>query len=507
MNNKLKAYIDVLEANDLIKDIKCGGFEDTLIKQITYDSKAVKSGCLFACKGAAFKKQYLEDAVKNGAVCYVSEIDYEIENAAAIIVNDIRRAMPYIAQLHYDIPDDFYCIGITGTKGKTTTAYYLKAVFDEYMAEIEKPEVGFMTTVETYDGKERISSGITTPESFEIYRHFRNAYDSGIRHMIMEFSSQALKYRRVQGIELETAIFLNISEDHISPIEHPDFNDYFESKLKIFSQCKKAIICADSMHFGKIRKAAENASEIITFGIDNEADIKAYDIRSLGDRTAFSVDIAGEKDEFVLNMRGKFNIENALAAIAVAKHFNIPMEDVKTALGRVSVPGRVEEYHSKDEKVHAIVDYAHNGFSFRSIIGTAKECWPGSRIVTVFGCPGGKALNRRKDMGTAAGEMSDYIYLTADDPAKEKIEDICADIGTYIDVTGCKYSVISDRVEAIKTAIMKSDIPTVVLVLGKGCEKAQKTANGIEPYVSDASAVKEALREYNDTRGKRSEPT
>jgi UDP-N-acetylmuramyl-tripeptide synthetase len=497
MNNKLKEYIDVLKANNLVTDLKCGGYEELVIKQITYDSKAVKEGCLFACKGAAFKKEYLEDAINRGAVCYVSEVDYKIEGAAAIIVNDIRRAMPYIARMHYDIPKDFYCIGITGTKGKTTTAYYLKAIFDEYMSEIEKPEVGFMTTVETYDGKERISSGITTPESFEIYRHFRNAYDSGIRHMIMEFSSQALKYRRVQGIELETAVFLNISEDHISPIEHPDFNDYFESKLKIFSQCKKAVICADSMHFEKISEAAKKAGETVTFGIDNDADFKAYDVIALGDRTSFCVDIDGKKEEFILNMRGVFNIENALAAIAVSKHFNIPIKDIKNALLKVSVPGRVEEYHSKDEKVHAIVDYAHNGFSFRSIIGAARQCWPDSRIVTVFGCPGGKALNRRKDMGIAAGEMSDYIYLTADDPAKEKIEDICADIGTYINTTGCEYSIISDRVEAIKTAIMKSDIPTVVLVLGKGCEKTQKTANGVEPYVSDAAAVKEALKNYN----------
>ncbi len=502
MNKSLAEYIACLAENDLVVKHSVKDPESIPVRSITYDSKSVSEGTLFVCKGAAFKKEYLEDALSRGAVCYVSETEYEIPGADAVIVRDIRRAMPYIAQLFYAVPEDFHCIGITGTKGKTTTAYYLKAVFDAAMRRWGKPEVGFMTTVETYDGAERIKSGITTPESFEIYRHFRNAYDSGIRHMIMEFSSQALKYRRVQGIRLDAGIFLNVSEDHISPIEHPDFADYFASKLKIFSQCRTAVVCTDSPYAKQIREAAEAAENVVTFGFDESADVYGYDIRLQGSRTAFRVRTKGGTEEFVLNMRGTFNVENALAVIAAAQLFGIPSEAVSEAFASVTVPGRVEEYESADGNLHVIVDYAHNGFSFRNIIGMARENWPDRRIVTVFGTTGGKALNRRKDMGLAAGQNSDFIYLTADDPAKERVEDICADVGRYIDTTGCPYTVIPDREEAIRTAVLQANEPSVILLLGKGCETAQKTANGSEFYASDAVIAKEALKKYNVRREK-----
>ncbi len=500
MNRLLKDYADELQRQKLAVSVNISDAEKIVIENITYDSKAVTCNTLFVCKGASFKKEYLEDAIKKGAVCYISETDYAITGIPHIIVSDIRSAMPFIARLHYQIPDDFCCIGITGTKGKTTTAYYMKSVFDHKMKQEGKSEVGFMTTVETYDGQERISSGITTPESFEIYRHFNNAYKSNIRHMIMEFSSQALKYKRVEGVKLEYGIFLNISEDHISPIEHPDFDDYFKSKLKIFSQCKTAVICTDSPYAGEIARAAKKSGRVITFGFDKTADIRGYDIKPNGKTTDFSADVFGKSYRLTLNMRGDFNVENALAVIAVAYDTGISMETISSAFREVLVPGRVEEYESKDKKINVIVDYAHNGFSFRSIIGTAKKCWPESRIITIFGCTGGKALNRRKDMGTAAGEMSDFIYLTADDPAKEKIEDICAEVGSYIEKTGCGYEVIPDRETAIKTAIENAKEPSAVLILGKGCETTQKMANGMQQYPSDAVVAKAAIAKYDEKR-------
>ncbi len=500
MNRLLKDFADELKRQKLTVSVNIDDAKECVIENITYDSKAVTDNTLFVCKGASFKKEYLEDAIKKGAVCYVSEADYNIPGFPHIIVSDIRSAMPFIARMHYQIPNDFCCIGITGTKGKTTTAYYMKAVFDREMQQKGRPEVGFMTTVETYDGQERISSGITTPESFEIYRHFNNACKSNIKHMIMEFSSQALKYKRVEGVKLEYGIFLNISEDHISPIEHPDFDDYFKSKLKIFSQCKTAVICTDSPYAEEIAKVAKKAERVITFGFDKTADIRAYDIKSNGKTTDFSAEVFGESYRLTLNMRGDFNVENALAVIAVAYDAGISMDTISSAFREVSVPGRVEEYESKDKKINVIVDYAHNGFSFRSIIGTAKKCWPGSRIITIFGCTGGKALNRRRDMGTAAGEMSDFIYLTADDPANEKIEDICAEVGSYIEKTGCRYTTIPDRETAIKTAIENVDEPSAVLILGKGCETTQKMANGIQQYPSDAVVAKKAIAKYDEKR-------
>ena len=497
MYKTLKEYAALLEKHGLLTAADISGAEDRLVSKITYDSREAKSGCLFICKGAAFKKEFLEAAVDAGCAAYVSETDYGIKGAPSLIVSDIREAMPHIARMFYEIPDDLKIIGITGTKGKTTTAYYIKSIFDEAMRASGKPEIAFISTVETYDGKERISTGITTPEAFELYRHFRNAYDSGIRHVVMEVSSQALKYKRTAGITFDSALFLNISEDHISPVEHPDFNDYFKSKLKIFSQCRTAFICSDTDNFDIVKEAAQKAEKTVTFGIENDASLRASGIIPNETGSVFQAKHGGKSYEFALNMRGRFNIENALAAIAVAFHYEIPYEAVYKALKSVSVPGRGEEYSSADGKINVIVDYAHNGLSVRNAIGMAKEQWKDRKIVTVFGCPGGKGLNRRRDMGIAAGEMSDYIYLTADDPAEESIADICAQIGSYVERTGCPYEVIEDRKTAVLAAVLGCTGPSAVLLLGKGSENTQKTAKGSVPYESDAAVACMALEKYN----------
>ncbi len=483
----------MLAEKKLAADIRISGSEDLKISGITYDSRKAEQGSLFVCKGASFNEEYLKGALEKGSVAYVSEKRYEKANAPHIIVNDVRGAMPHIARLFYDIPEDFNVIGITGTKGKTTAAYYLKSIFDEEARLKKRGESAFISTVETYDGVERINTGITTPEAFELYRHFHNAASHGIDRMVMEVSSQALKYRRTDGIVFDTAVFLNISEDHISPIEHPDFEDYFSSKLKIFSQCSTAVINRQSDSYERVACAAASAEKVVTFGFDEGADFRAYDLRREGSKEAFKVGYGGKEYAFRLNMHGRYNVENALAAIATAFKYDVPYEVVYTALDGVSVPGRGEEYESTDGNIRVIVDYAHNGLSFKTVLNEARKNWPSRRIVTVFGCPGGKGLNRRRDMGLAAGELSDEVYLTADDPAGENVADICAQIGHYIEKTGCPYVVVEDRCEAVRRAIQGCKLPSVVLLLGKGSEMVQKTASGDEYYISDARAAKNAL--------------
>ncbi len=486
MKTDLRSYLAVLKAAGLV--IKSELYSDAAaqVTGVTYDSRAVRSGFIFICKGAAFKKEYLLSAVKLGAVCYISEADYGVD-IPHIIVSDIREAMPHTARLFYDIPKSFNVIGITGTKGKTTTAYYIKAIFDEAL----KRESAFITTVETFDGRERINTGITTPESLELYRHFKNAYESGLNQITIEASSQALKYKRTDGIEFDSAVFLNISEDHISPIEHPDFEDYFTSKLKIFSQCRTAFICADTDKLDRVLRAAKDV-DTVTFGLTDKADIYAFGIRAEGAKSSFCVRYNNADYEFVLNMRGVFNIENALAAIAVAFKYNLPYEAIYKALEGIAVPGRGEEYASGDGKINVIVDYAHNGLSFRNIISAARQQWPDKKIITVFGCPGGKGLNRRADMGRAAGELSDYIYLTADDPANEDVNAICNQIAEAIG-DACPYRVIPDRGEAVEEAIRSCAEPSVVLLLGKGTEAAQKIGNRAVAYETDAYWAKKTL--------------
>ena len=217
--------------------------------------------------------------------------------------------MPLLARKFYQIPEDaLHYIGITGTKGKTTTAYYIKAVFDEFMEQTGGSPIAFFTSVETYDGRERKPSRITTPESMELYRHFRNAYDSGIRWAAMEVSSQALKYGRVLGIPYDVGVFLNISEDHISPVEHRDFQDYFQSKLLLFRQVKTACVSLDSPFSRQILAGAASAERIVTFGAAAGADFRVSQIRTEQGRICFRVTCSDFDETFTLAMHGTFNV-------------------------------------------------------------------------------------------------------------------------------------------------------------------------------------------------------
>lgn len=471
---------------------------DGTVTQLTYESGKVHEGCLFVCKGATFKKAYLEDALSRGAVGYVSETDYEIPDVPYLLVKDIRKTMPVLAKKFYGAPDeDLQIVALTGTKGKTTTAYFIKALLDESLERQGKAESAFLSTVEVYDGVTREGSSITTPESMELYRHFRNAVDSDISLLTMEVSSQALKYDRVLGIPFEIGVFLNISEDHISPVEHPDFEDYFQAKLSLFNRVKTAVINRNADHYEEIYQAAQNAEQVVSFGTEVDADVFGYEIGTENGQITFRVRTESFDEKFTLAMHGIFNVENALAAIAVGTVLGFPVEDMKAALARVQVGGRMEEYVSKDGKLHVIVDYAHNGLSFRKIFESSEMEYPGAKRRVVFGCPGGKAINRRADMGAAVSGDCVKAYLTADDPGPERVEDICTQIAEHIDADRCKWECIPDRAEAIEKAIAEivaeGEEQAVLLVLGKGSEHAQKVNRKSEPYESDAAVVKRIL--------------
>ena len=464
------------------------------VKGLTYESGKAVPGTLFICKGAAFKKEYLKEAAEKGAVCYVSEQDYGMEGLPFMQVKDIREAMAVLAAFFYQIPDGaLHYIGITGTKGKTTTAYYLRGILDEAMKKNGGKEIAWLTSVDTYDGVSREPSHMTTPEAPELYRHFRNTCDAGITHLVMEVSSQALKYKRVSGIRFDTGIFLNISEDHISPAEHRDFEDYFQSKLKLFGQVKTAIVNLDSRYSYRILQAASHAERVVTFGKTPEADVYGYDLVMEDSGMSFTVRCDAFEQRFALAMKGSFNVENALAAIAAAYADGIDGETIRRGLMHVTVDGRMEEYASSDRKVRAIVDYAHNGLSFQKVFETVKQEFPDYRVVSVFGCPGGKALNRRRDMGLIAGKACSKVYLSADDPGTERVQDISREIGQYMEAAGCPYECIPDREEAIRKAISEAEEKTVILVLGKGHEHSQKVGHRQYYYKSDSEIVKECM--------------
>ncbi len=473
----------------------CG---EKIITGLTYDSRAVSEGTLFICKGATFKEDYLLSAQEKGAAAYVSETVYASASIPCLAVTDVRAAMPVLADLFFNSPaKELKLTGITGTKGKSTTAYYFKAIADDYLAARDLPASGITSSIDIYDGVINEVSHLTTPESVELMQHFRNARNSGIDYFTMEVSSQALKYNRVDLVDFTVGIFLNISEDHISPIEHPDFEDYFSSKLRLFTQTDTALICTDSDYYDRIADAAKASRRVITFGTQEGSDIFGYNIRKEGDGIHFSVRCDRFDREFLLTMPGLFNVENALAAIAAAYVYEIPEEFIYSGIARARSRGRMESYVSADGRIRSIVDFAHNKLSFEKIFASTLAEYPDYEIVTVFGCPGGKAYKRREDMGTIAGKYSAKVFIVADDPGEEPVPQISAEIAKYVGAQNCPYEMIEDRGEAIAKAIRGFEGRMILLVLGKGDDLFIKYGREYLDYPSDGFYVRKYLDEYN----------
>ena len=316
----------------------------------------------------------------------------------------------------------------------------------------------------------------------------------------MEVASQALKIDRVYDLKYKIGVFLNISEDHISDIEHKDYEEYITSKLKLFNQTEIAIVNLNTQDLNRVMKAANNAKKIITFGNTKEADIYAYDIKKDGMNTVFMVHTPRFDEEIVLTMPGLFNVENALAAIAIADVLKIPYKNIYQGLKRAKASGRMEVYTDKNKQVVVIVDYAHNKLSFQKLYESTIKEYPKREIVTVFGCPGGHAKNRRKDLGEVSGKYSHMNYLTMEDPRNEKIEDICKEISVYIEKQNGKYKIVPDRGEAIKEAIFEAKPNTVILITGKGNETVQFVKGKYVKCLTDVEYAKKYLKELDKNK-------
>ncbi len=466
---------------------------------VSYHSQKVIPGTLFLCKGAAFRVAYLMEAVRRGAFCYVSERPYPEAPIPCLQVKDIRAAMGLMADLAYGHPSGKLRItGITGTKGKTTTAYFLKSILDLWLEEQGRRESALLSTIVTDDGVYRAPAKLTTPEPLELQEHLFHAASVEAGYLTMEVSSQALKYGRVIGVDLDCGIFLNLGEDHISPSEHPDLEDYFQSKLLIFRQAASACVNLDSDRSAEVLAAAKACPNLMTFSTQNAgALVYASQIRKDGELLRFQVRTPRWTQELALSIPGLFNVENALAAIAAAELYGIPPQIVAQGLARAAVPGRMEHYCSQDGQVNVIVDYAHNGMSLQALLRTVRTEYPGCELTVLFGCTGGKGLDRRAGMGQAAGALADRILLTEDDPGPEEVADICADIGTYLAPYGKPWTVIPHREAAIDAAVLGCTAPAVVVLAGKGCEQVQKRKNGPEPCVPDGLLAQGVLERYN----------
>ncbi len=505
MVHTLKEYLSLLEKQGLLAAPISPEMDlSAPVALVSYDSREVVPGTLFICKGAHFKPEFLDMARDKGAIAYVSEVSYPQAGLPGVLVSDMRRTIAPLADLFYDHPSGkLKVIGLTGTKGKSSTAYYLKYILDEFMAETGGKESGIVSSIDTYDGVERFESHLTTPEPLELQRHFAHGVESGMEYLTMEVSSQALKYHRSLCTDFAATCFLNIGYDHISPIEHPDFEDYFSSKLKIFAQGAINCVNLDCEHADRILAAAQAAGKpVFTFSQKNEqADVFASQVRKRGNDILFRVRTRRFFREFRLTMPGLFNVENALAAIAVCEGLNIPERCIYVGLMKARVPGRMEVYSNADDTVIAIVDYAHNRMSFETLFRSVQAEYPGRRVVTVFGCPGKKALDRRRDLGEISGKYSDLVILTEEDSGEEDTLDICREISRHVAAQNCEYSIEPNRGEAIRQAILGCHEPSVLLITGKGAETRQKRGTQYIDTPSDVDYVHTFLQEYDVAHG------
>lgn len=498
---KLKEYIDQIIENDLlIKTVidRNSNVTENKILHLTYDSREVKESSLFICKGANFKEDYLNQAVLRGALAYVSEVEYDVD-IPLILVKDIRETMALLSSLFFDFPEkELTLVGVTGTKGKTTTTNFIRFILDDYLTAKKKKKSAYFSSVENYDGVTRAPSRMTTPEAIVLKQNFRTAVDSGVEFFEMEVSSQALKYDRTKGLDFEIGIFLNISEDHLSPSEHSDMDDYLNSKLLLFKQSNTVCLNLDTDYFSRVEQAAQQAKKIVTFSQQNkEADIFGYNIQKEDNYITFDVRTPKYTERMTLGIAGLFNVENALAAIAAMYTLNIPVEYIKSGLLKARAKGRMELYTSEDANLVGIVDYAHNRLSFEVLFNSLKKEYPNHRLITVFGCPGGKAYNRRKEMGEVAGRIADMTYITADDPANESVREISEQVAEAIHAEKGLCEIVENREQAIRKAMSQVDGPTVVAVVGKGAEINQRVGESYVEYEGDAFHVIKNLEIYN----------
>lgn len=468
------------------------GSDQIEITELTNDSRKIAEGSVFVCiSGAIFDGHaYVEDVAKKGVAAVIVEKDVEAPEGLTVIkVADTRYALALTSAAYFGYPaDKLKVIGITGTKGKTTTTYMVKSILEGV-----GHKVGLIGTIEAIIGDKVIPAANTTPESFTIQKYFAEMVEAGCDSVVMEVSSQGLMLHRTAGIPFEIGIFTNLGEDHIGPNEHTDFEDYKRCKGLLFKQCKLGIANVDDEWYEDVFQGA--TCKVETFGFSEKADLRAVNVEHVSrpGYLGMKYQVNGLMNfDVEIDIPGEFSVYNSLTAIAVCRHFDVPVENIKKALKVAKVKGRIEMVKVADDFT-LMIDYAHNAMSLESLLKTLRDYHPG-RLVTIFGCGGNRSKTRRFEMGEVSGKLSDFTIITSDNPRFEEPQDIINDIITGMKKTDGAYVDICDRKEAIRYAIEHGKSGDVIVLAGKGHETYQEI-KGVKYDMDDRVLIKEVLEE------------
>lgn len=468
---------------------------DRVMTHLSYNSLDVSEETLFFCKGASFKEAYIQQAVEAGVSCYIAEKSYDVAGAIGFIVTDIREAMAVVAREFYQRPDEqLQLVGITGTKGKTTTTFLTRSILEE----AQPGQTAFISTLAiSLDGKSQRPANLTTPEALDLWAMLAEARSNQMRTVLMEVSSQAFKMKRVFGLRFDVAAFLNFSPDHIGVNEHPSLEDYLYCKTELMKYADIAVINRQLDDYDFIQQVAQHYSQqVISYGVE-QGDY-TLDL-TVGKAEDFAIESARDPLEltghYQLGLPGDFNKENALCGAIIGRLLSTEVAAIQAGLAHASVPGRMEHTaFGKDN--HIYVDFAHNYISLKRLLDFIVDHYPDHRLTVILGAPGGKGESRRADMGKVLSNYTGEVILTEDDPNFDSVEAISEQIASHIVGESMKPAFIPDRVNAIETAVERAKYSQqeVIVIAGKGSDQYMIKQGKKNPYIGDHILVKTLIQ-------------
>lgn len=482
----------------LVEEMKyevLAGSVDTDVTTLVYDSRKVEKGSVFVCISGSVRDahEFIPDVIAKGAAAIIVEKDVEPQDGVTYLkVEDSRLALACMSAAYFGHPArKLKTIGITGTKGKTTTTYMVKSILES--AGIR---TGLIGTIESIVGEKRIPSANTTPESYRVQELFHEMVEAGLEAVVMEVSSQALMLHRVSGFTFDIGVFTNLEPDHIGENEHKDFADYMHCKSLLFRQCKLGIFNGDSEHLQGILEG--HTCKVETFGYGKGNDLVADGVELKKEHGALGVryHVSGLMNfDVEVNVPGSFSVYNSLTAIAICHHFGVDVEKIKHALLHVSVKGRIEIVPVA-KRYTIMIDYAHNAMSLESLLTTLREYEPG-RLVCLFGCGGNRAKSRRYEMGEVSSRLADLTVVTSDNPRNEEPMDIINDILVGVHKADGEYVTIPDRKEAIAYCMKHAQDGDIVVLAGKGHEDYQEIC-GVKHHMDERELIADIIKENPD---------